>query len=287
MRLAVVQTNPIFGEVRNNVQSAIRQMENVDADLFVLPELFNTGYNYISKEEVEQLAETTDGFTFQEMFSFAKKKNCFVVYGFAELEHRAESLEQRARSEERGENLRTTNHDSRFTYYNSSALVGPNGMIGIYRKVHLFYRENIFFSPGNLGFPVFDLPFGTIGMMICFDWYFPESARTLALQGAQLICQPANLVMSHCPDSLITRCLENRVFAALADRVGDENRGGENLHYIGKSEIVTPKGEILIRLGENEANIAVAEIDVSLANDKQLNEYNNLFESRRSEMYKF
>jgi predicted amidohydrolase len=265
MLLAVVQTNPVFGEVKHNVQSAIQQMENVDADLFVLPELFNTGYNFISKEEVEQLAETSEGFTFQELVSFAKKKNCSVVYGFAE---------------------RFITNDSRITFYNSSALVCPNGLLGLYRKVHLFYRENIFFSPGNLGFPVFDLPFGTIGMMICFDWYFPESARTLALQGAQLICQPANLVMSHCPDSLVTRCLENRVFAALADRVGDENRDGIDLHYIGKSEIVTPKGEILVRLEERETNIAVAEIDLSLANDKQLNEYNNLLEGRRTEYYK-
>ncbi|MBS4027336.1 MAG: hypothetical protein KGZ58_01760 [Ignavibacteriales bacterium] len=278
MRLAIVQTNPVFGEVKTNVTSAIRQMENVEADLFVLPELFNTGYNFISQEEVEQLAETTDGFTFQEIFSFAKKKNCFVVYGFAE---RAYSKERRAESS----NTQTANHKPQTVFYNSSALIGPNGLVGLYRKVHLFYRENLFFVPGNLGFPVFDLPFGKVGMMICFDWYFPESARTLALKGAQLICQPANLVMSHCPDSLVTRCLENRVFAALADRVGDENRNGINLHYIGKSEIVTPNGEILVRLGEHETNSAVAEIDLSLANHKQLNEFNNLFEGRKVEQY--
>ena len=278
MKVSIVQTNPIFGEVKANVQSAIQQMENVGADLFVLPELFNTGYNFISNKEVEQLAETTDGFTFQEIFSFAKKKNCFIVYGFAEKE-------QGVRSAEHIEETHISNTKSQIAFYNSSALVGPNGLIGLYRKIHLYFRENIFFSPGNLGFPVFDLPFGKIGMMICFDWYFPESARTLALKGAQLICQPANLVMSHCPDSLVTRCLENRVFAALADRVGDENRGEVNLHYIGKSEIVTPKGKILVRLGEEEANVAVVEIDLSEANNKQLNEFNNLFEQRKTEYY--
>ena len=182
-------------------------------------------------------------------------------------------------------NTQISHPKSQIQFYNSSALVGQDGLIGLYRKVHLYFRENIFFSPGNLGFPVFDLPFGKIGMMICFDWYFPESARTLALKGAQLICQPANLVMSHCPDSLVTRCLENKVFVALADRVGDENREGINLHYIGKSEIVNPKGEILVRLGENETNIAVVDIDLSLANNKQLNEFNDLFEGRRVEYY--
>lgn len=279
MRLAVVQTNPVFGEIKNNVQSVIQQMENVDADLFVLPELFNTGYNFISKEEVEQVAESTDEFTFQEIYSCAKKKNCFVVYGFAERE-----LNTPLSPFENGDS-QTPNLQPQTIFYNSSALVGPNGLIGLYRKVHLYFRENIFFSPGNLGFPIFDLPFGKVGMMICFDWYFPESARTLALQGAQLICQPANLVMSHCPDSLVTRCLENRVFVALADRVGDENRGEINFHFIGKSEIVSPNGEILVRLGESETNIAVAEINLSLAKNKQLNEFNNLFEGRKTKYY--
>ncbi len=264
MRLTIIQTNPVFGKIRENVSSAISQMNQLCADLFVLPELFNTGYNFSSQKEIELLSENPDGFTYEEISRFTKEKNCSCIYGFAE----------RAQSE-----------DKRIQYYNSSAFVGPNGLIGIYRKVHLFNRENIFFTPGNFGFPVFDSPFGKIGMMICFDWYFPESARTLAQKGALLIAHPSNLVMPHCPDAMVTRCLENRIFAATANRVGVENMGDVSLRFIGKSEIVTPRGEILIRLGEQEAESAVVDINLSEAQNKRLNEYNDIFEGRRTECY--
>jgi len=233
-------------------------METVDADLYVLPELFNTGYNFIDKNEAESLAETTSGATYQSMAGFAKKKSCYIVYGFAE---KADCL------------------------YNSSAMLGPSGLVGMYRKIHLFDRENLFFAPGDLGFPVFDLPFGKIGMMICFDWMYPESARTLALRGAQLIAHPSNLVMPYCPDAMVTRCLENRIFAATANRIGEEARGTVTLKYIGKSEIVSYRGEILQRLGETATGVAVADVDLSLAANKRINEHNDLFNGRRPSFY--
>lgn len=258
MRLAVLQTNPIFGETESNLKDAVAVMENVTADLFVLPELFATGYNFIDSHELSLLAEDVSGRTFQVVSDFAKKKHCYVAYGFAE---KTDSL------------------------YNSSALVGPDGLIGLYRKVHLYYRETLLFTPGNLGFPVFDLPFGKVGMMICFDWIYPESARSLALNGVRLIAHPSNLVLPYCPDAMVTRCLENRVFAATANRVGRENRGGLDLRFIGKSEIVSLKGEILARLGEEETGVAVAEVDLHQASDKRINEYNDLLRGRRIEQY--
>lgn len=258
MRIAVVQTSPVFGDVESNVTNSLSLIEKVDADLFVLPELFNTGYNFFDVTEVRSLSETVSGFTLKAVGEFAKKKPCHVAYGFAE---KADSL------------------------YNSAALVGPEGLVGLYRKVHLYYRENLFFAPGNLGFPVFDLPFGKIGMMICFDWIYPESARTLALRGAQLIVHPSNLVLPHCPDAMVTRCLENRVFAATANRVGRENRGEIDLTYLGKSEIVSPRGEILKRLGETEVGVAIADIDLSAAVNKRINEFNDLLVGRRADQY--
>lgn len=258
MKVAVIQTSPVFGEVTANVRQALTQMSTVKADIYILPELFNTGYNFIDDNEVRTLAEHSTGSTFRAISEFAKERPCCVVYGFAE---RAEKL------------------------YNSSALVGPSGLIGLYRKIHLYHRERLFFAPGDLGFPVFDLPFGKVGMMICFDWIFPESARTLALKGAQLIAHPSNLVMPYCPDAMITRCLENRVFTATANRVGEEDRGGMKLRYIGKSEIVSPRGEILHRLDETDAGVAMADIDLTTASNKQINEYNDLFNERRVENY--
>jgi predicted amidohydrolase len=122
-------------------------------------------------------------------------------------------------------------------------------------------------------------------MMICFDWFYPESARTLALRGAQIIAHPSNLVMPYCPDAMVTRCLENRIFAATSNRVGREDRGGIDLGYIGKSEIVSPRGEILTRLPETGEAIAVVDINPALASSKKLNEFNDLFGGRRPELY--
>ncbi len=258
MKIAVVQTNPEFGNITSNVNKALEMMESAAADLYILPELFNTGYNFIDSKEVRRLAEDSSGSTYQAIAAFARKKSCYVAYGFAE---KSDAI------------------------YNSSSLVGAQGLLGVYRKVHLYYRETLLFSPGNLGFPVFELPFGKVGMMICFDWLYPESARSLALQGAQLIAHPSNLVMPYCPDAMVTRCLENRVFAATANRVGSEDRGGIRLKYIGKSEVVTPRGEILTRLDEVQSEIRVVEVDLEQASNKKINEFNDIFSGRRPAQY--
>ncbi len=251
MLLGVVQTNPAFGAVTQNIERALSLMERDHADLYVLPELFNCGYNFIDAQELQAYAEPAEGTTFQSLYRWAKSHQSFVVYGFAE---RSDVL------------------------YNSAAVVGPDGLIGVYRKVHLFDREKLFFVPGNFGFPVFDLPFGKIGVMICFDWFFPESARTLALKGAQIIAHPANLVLPHCPEAMITRSLENHVFTATANRIGREDRGGNDLHFIGMSQIVAHNGALLTQLGTDEERISVVEIDPQRANDKSINSRNNIFE---------
>jgi predicted amidohydrolase len=258
MRVAVVQTDPVFGQVDANVEQAMRLMAGSPADLYVLPELFNTGYNFIDRAEADRLAEDVSGPTFGRIVAFCREHGCHVAYGFAEKEELT---------------------------YNSAALVGPHGLVGTYRKVHLFFRETLLFSPGDRGFPVFTLPFGNVGMMICFDWIYPEAARSLALGGADLVLHPSNLVLPYCPDAMVTRCLENRVFAATANRVGKENRGGVDFLYIGTSEIVSYRGEILKRLDAVSAAVAVADIDLSGARSKQLNEYNDLFAGLRPDQY--
>jgi predicted amidohydrolase len=258
MRLAIVQTKPTFGKNEVNIHTATEQMRTAPADLYVLPELFNTGYNFATPDEVDRVAEKSDGATFRAMTGFAQRNSCYVAYGFAE---RADRI------------------------YNSAALVGPAGLLGVYRKVHLFDRENLFFKPGNLGFPVFELPFGKVGLMICFDWMYPEAARSLALKGAQLIAHPSNLVLPFCPDGMVTRCLENKVFAATADRVGRENRGEADIQFIGTSEIVSPGGEVLVRLGREEEGVAVVDVDLKDADKKKINQYNDLLTGRRPDQY--
>ncbi|MGH9480760.1 MAG: nitrilase-related carbon-nitrogen hydrolase, partial [Terriglobales bacterium] len=155
MRLALIQLAPRLLEVDANVQSALAMMESVEADLYLLPELFASGYTFATRAEAEQTAEEAGaGPVFAAMFGFARRRRTHVVYGFAE--RGAQRL------------------------YNSASVVGPQGHLGTYRKIHLFSREKLFFDGGKSPAPTFDLPFGRIGLMICFDWFFPEVARGLA-----------------------------------------------------------------------------------------------------------
>ena len=155
-----------------------------------------------------------------------------------------------------------------------------------YRKSHLFWYEKRFFSPGNTGFRVHDIGIARIGMMICFDWVFPEVCRVLALNGADIICHPSNLVLPHCPQAMITRCLENRVFAVTANRVGSESRtAGSPLKFIGKSQIVDPDGRVLCRASDNKVETMVIDINPKLARDKRITPKNDLFVDRRVDLF--
>jgi len=122
--------------------------------------------------------------------------------------------------------------------------------------------------------------------MICFDWLFPESMRSLALLGADIVAHPSNLVLPYCPQAMPLRCLENKVFAVTANRIGEEKRKeGQILKFIGQSEIVSPEARVIVRAPENEEALMVAEIDPQAARDKSLNPMNNIFDDRRPEMY--
>ena len=121
-------------------------------------------------------------------------------------------------------------------------------------------------------------------MMICFDWRFPESARKLALLGAQIICHPSNLVMPHCPDAMVTRALENNVYTITCDRIGKENRIGREIRFIGKSRIISPDGHVLAQL-EAEEGYLETEIDPELADNKAITPHNEIFSDRRPEFY--
>ena len=261
MRVGLYQSNPAFGDIKGNVVDAIEALSRASMDLVVLPELFNTGYQFISKEELASLAEEIpDGFTCKSMIDLARQKKMHIVFGMPE------------RSSDR--------------LYNSAVLVGPNGFIGYYRKTHLFFEEKLLFDPGDTGFQVWDMGKARIGLMICFDWLFPESARILALKGAQIICHPANLVLPYCQYAMPVRCLENRVFSITANRVGTEQRGQKPpLTYSGKSIIVDPMGKVLVQLGDTEVGTVSVEIDPEKANDKKITEYNHVLDDRRPEMY--
>lgn len=260
MKAGFVQFDPLFGEVQKNIDKATRLIEPLEADLIVLPEFFNTGYLFISKPEAAELAEgIPDGPTTKALCGIARRKNAHLVGGL--IEKAAGRI------------------------YNAAVLVSPQGHVATYRKMHLFNEENLWFSPGDKGFEVYDIGLCKLGIMICYDWIFPEAMRILALKGAEIICHPANLVLPYCQDAMITRCLENRVFAVTANRMGSEQRGNKTFRYTGRSQITGPVANILYRAGVDTEETGVADMDMSLARNKRLNPFNDLFGDRRAPFY--
>jgi len=250
VRVGFIQMNPQLLEVEENVDRALGLLERTRADLMVLPELFNTGYNFSSRRQVEKVAEPIpDGYTSQKLLEVSRGRKMTIVGGIAE---------RRAGS-----------------FYNS-AIVARRGRAFTYRKVHLFSKEKKFFKAGN-EFKVF----GDLRVMICFDWFFPESVRTLMLKGAKIVAHPSNLVLPYCPHAMRTRCIENHIFAVTADRIGRE---GE-LKYIGRSEILDPRGRILYCASSNREEVVVRQINLREAANKRLTATNDVILDRRPDVY--
>ena len=261
MKVAYVQMDCEFGNVETNLSKVQSLLKDVESDLFVLPELFNSGYYFKDREETKLFAEEIpSGRTIQFLFKLAQEKDCLIVAGLAE---------------KAGDKI-----------FNSRVLISPSGLLATYRKIHLFNLEKEWFDPGDKPFFVTDVGYCQIGMMICFDWIFPESMRSLALLGADIICHPTNLVMSYCQDATVTRCIENNVFSITANRIGKDQREFGVLTFTGKSQITGPLGKILATAPENEEEVGIVEIDVSLAKNKLINSNNDLLGDRRPELYK-
>ncbi|PKN73147.1 MAG: beta-ureidopropionase [Candidatus Cloacimonetes bacterium HGW-Cloacimonetes-3] len=262
MKVTVLQFQPKLLAVQDNVERLSPMLEGITSDLVVMPELVTSGYVFASLQEVRNVAESVpEGASFTRFAKLAQERNFSLVYGFPE--------------------------NDEGVFYNSSVLINPDGSYHVYRKVHLFDREKLFFQPGDKAFDVCVAKNGvTIGMMICFDWQFPEAARSLALAGAQIICHPANLVLPWCQEAMKLRSLENRVFSVTANRTGTEVNGNTKLSFTGCSQILSPLGEVLLRLSEDEEAAITIDIDVERALDKRITERNDAFKDRRPELYR-
>jgi predicted amidohydrolase len=265
MKAGYVQFAPTYLEVEDNIKAVGELLSGVEADLLVLPELFTSGYFFQSEEDLRFVAEPIpEGPTTQRLRAWASETGTTLVAGLAEQE--------------------------KDRLYNSAVLVRPDGSFESYRKVHLFYEETTLFEPGDLGLRVFDVktregdPY-KLGVMVCFDWYFPEAARTLALRGADVIAHPSNLVLPHCPDSMPIRARENHVFTITANRYGTERKGEEELTFIGMSEICDPKGEIMHRSDRTGDVVTTVALDPKEARDRNINEMNDVLADRRPDVY--
>ena len=265
MKAAYLQFAPKYLDVEHNLDRVGEMLSGADADLIVLPELFTSGYFFQSPDDLARVSEPIPGgTTTNRLETWAKAPGATIVAGVAE----------------RDEDV----------FYNSAVTVSPAGYEGTYRKVHLYYKEKTLFAPGDDGFSVYALtdrkgtPY-TLGVMVCFDWYFPEAARSLALQGADIIAHPSNLVRPDCPRSMPIRALENHVYTITANRYGAETNDGETLTFIGQSEMCDPEGQILVRADRTGDHLDVVEIDPSAARDRQITAHNHIFGDRRTELY--
>jgi predicted amidohydrolase len=260
-KVGFVQFCPLRHDVAANIAALQRLLAGIRADLVVLPELANSGYLYAAPSDLMPYAEQADGSGpfLTALRGLAGSIDGVIVTGLAE----------------RGPT----------GLYNSAAAVTADGVLQVYRKTHLFADEKLLFLPGDTGFRTFAHREARIGMMVCFDWFFPESARTLALRGAQIIAHPANLVLPYCQTAMVTRCLENRVFAITANRYGAEYLADHTLMFTGASQLLDSRGRRLLEASGEGDCVAVCEIDPTLADDKRVGQRNNLFGDRRTEMY--
>ncbi len=260
MKVGFYQFRPLFGKVKHNCQKILTALENVDADLIVLPELALSGYYFKDKNESLRYAEDPQNSEQLDLLAnLANKNNSHLVVGFAEKQGKQ--------------------------CYNSAALIGPSGIEHIYRKIHLFNEEKFCFDPGDTPFVINDINGVKIGIMICFDWIFPEVTRVLAIQGAQIICQPSNLVLTFCQQTMLARCIENKVFAITANRYGTDKRPQGSLKFTGKSQIVAPGGKLLHRAASQRDALFITEINPQDTNNKMITKHNGVLSDRRPEFY--
>lgn len=265
-----VQMAPRIGQKQDNLARSVELIERAAArgtHLVVLPELVNCGYMFESREEAFALAENIPGGESTSLWSeVAQRLGLYIVAGLAERE---------------GDKL-----------YNSAVLIGPKGYVGRYRKLHLWSDEHLFFEAGDLGLPVFHTEIGRIGVVICYDGWFPEVYRLLAMKGADLVCMPTNWVPMAGQVSGTTAMANmlamasahaNGLAIVCADRIGTE-RGQA---FIGQSLIVGANGFPLAGpASQDQEEIISARINLKVSRKiRHLNAFNHVLHDRRIDIY--
>lgn len=258
MKIGCIQFSPVLGDLTATIKQLDPLLgQTTDADLLVLPELCNSGYNFINHQQAWETSEEIEHSTFLNFLTdHCKKHHSYIVTGFNERD---------------GDKL-----------FNSAILIGPEGYLGKYQKLHLFYNEKDFFQPGQAGLPVFQIAGCKIGMQVCFDWMYPEAWRILALQDADIICHPSNLVLPGLAQKAVPiHALINKIFTVTANRIGIEG----DLTFTGLSTIANPKGEIIAQASAKDEEALLVDIEPDLARNKNITPRNHIFNDRREEEY--
>lgn len=263
MRIAVVQSDPKLADRAHNLALLERGIAEAAADLVVFPECHLSGYGYDSLADGQRQAETLPGPATEAVAAACRRAGAHALFGLLERD---------------GDRL-----------FNSAALVGPKGLVGRYRKMHLpFIGIDRFATPGDLGFPVFDVAGARVGALICFDFSFPEAARCQKLAGAQVVCVLTNWPLAaevSCVHAPPVRAQENHVHVVTADRCGVE----AGFQFRGQSRILDCDAKLLAEAGAEPAVIR-AEIDPSAADRNRVVIVPGRYEidrvgSRRPEFY--
>ena len=267
MQISAVQMDVQFADAAENLKAmskVVVQEASLGSQLVIFPECFTTGYCFDSKGQAIACAEDLQGPTVQAVIEIAKQSDCGIVFGM--LEKSGDLL------------------------FNVAVLVGPQGVIGSYRKVHLpFLGVDRFTTHGDRPFEVFEFEGVKIGLLICYDGGFPEASRELALAGADVIVLPTNWprgaeYMS--AFSVNSRAMENGVYFVAVNRIGNENGFG----FIGQSRIAGPYGETMCHADHADEEVLRTQISVDRSRQKQIvrvpgKHIIDRFADRRPEMY--
>lgn len=236
VKLALIQPKLLEGDPQTSLERASAQIEvaaRQGAQLVCLPELYNTGY-FLSPGQFIELAEPQDGPYIRALQRLASKEKVYIVTGYAE----------------------SCGISGRI--YNSAALIGCDGaLIGNMRKINLWGEEKLKFRTGDT-YPVFDTPLGKIGLMVCYDIEFPESARVLALKGAELIIAPAmwdKPAAKRWDLALAANALFNVLYVAGCNPVGEI--------ACGASQVRAPGGELVASASPDKEELLLCEIDLA------------------------
>jgi predicted amidohydrolase len=262
-RIQAHQLAPVIGDLSGNQELAlnsIRSSVQAGAQLIVLPELVLTGYMFADPAEVRSVAIPADDSLLMDWG--ISGDGALVIGGFAELG--ADGL-----------------------VYNSVAVVGPEGVLAIYRKLHLWDKEKLVFTPGDEAPPIVDTDLGRIAVMICYDLEFPELTRAVALAGADIIVAPTNWPLmdrpagEHPAEVVISMAAArvNHLAVVCCDRAGTE-RGQE---WTSGTSIISENGWVVAI--PDGAGVATADLDLALARDKTLTPLCDAFGDRRPEIY--
>jgi 5-aminopentanamidase len=247
LRIAGFQLSVEFARPDRNLETLVEKVEEAakaGVELAIFPEAFLAGYCYRSKDEALEVAEPIPGPSADRIVDTCRKYDLHVVYGTLERD---------------GDRL-----------FNAAVLVGPEGVVGVYRKTHLpFLGVDKFATPGDRAYRVYDVRGVKVAMLICYDGSFPEATRCMMLEGADLVCLPTNWPTGGIGAAeflTAARAYENTIYFAAVNRVGDE-RG---FHFIGRSRICGPDGRTLAEVWNEEPGVMIADIDPAASRRKHL-----------------